>query len=123
MGKTMHDAVATVRQAWGDDAPEWVLDLARECDRTSQRKAGQLIGYTCGTVNQVLKNRRKHDGLQAVAAAVHKALRASCPVLGDISRDEYLGHRAALFNNSNHQRIRLYKACREYEHGGSHGKK
>ncbi len=122
MGTAMPDAVATVHQAWGDEAPEWVVDLARECNRTSQRKAGQLIGYTCGTVNQVLKNRRKHDGLQAVANAVHKALRVSCPVLGDISRDECLGHQVAPFNNSNHQRIRLYKACRECEHGGCHGK-
>ena len=32
--------------AWGEGLPEWISALARECDRSSQRKAAELLAVS-----------------------------------------------------------------------------
>lgn len=109
-------ATDNVRAAWGDEAPEWVVLLAEECDRTSQKKASETIHYSSAVVNQVLKKRYTGD-LTAVEKAVRGAyLHATvdCPVLGALELHRCLQHQRAKFADTNNARVRLYQAC----HGG-----
>ncbi|WP_142848379.1 transcriptional regulator [Telmatospirillum sp. J64-1] len=119
-------AIANVQACWPDPAPDWVIALAKECDRTSQKVAGTRIGYSAGTVNAVLKASYKGD-LKAVEQAVRGALLAEtvlCPVVGDLAKDQCLRNQRLPFAPHNPVRIALYRACRtSCPHAREHAKK
>jgi len=82
--------VENARAAWGHDAPDWIIALAKECDRTSQNKTAQRIGYTAPAVNQVLRNKYK-----ASTASIEESVRGQlmsevvdCPQIGEIGRHD-----------------------------------
>ncbi len=109
-------ASSNVLAAWGKKPPEWVVILARECDRSSQKKVAEAIRYSSAVVNQVLKNRYTGD-LTAVEKAVSGAYlnaTVACPVLGELALNLCLQHQRAKFHDTNNKRVRLYRAC----HGG-----
>ena len=109
-------AAQNVLAAWGEDPPDWVRILAGECDRASQKRVAETIGYSSAVVNQVLRKRYAGD-LAAVAQAVRGAyLHATvqCPVLGDLELHRCLQHQRQKFSAANSVRVRLHRAC----HGG-----
>lgn len=109
-----------VRESWGEEAPDWVLVLAEQCDRTSQKKAGGDIHYSSAVVNQVLKRRYTGD-LSAVEKAVRGAFlnaTVACPILGELPLHRCLQHQRAKFSATNQMRVRLYKMCHGL--GGPH---
>jgi hypothetical protein len=110
-------AVESVRQAWGSDVPDWVLALAEYCDaRKSQRAAGDLIGYSPATVNQLFHAKYPGD-LAKIEDKVRGALlgeTVSCPVLGPLAKDRCRDNQALPFAATNSTRVRLWRAC----HGG-----
>lgn len=72
------------RAAWGADMPGWVQLLARACDATSQREAGERIGKSNAYVSRLLNNRYPGD-----LAEAEKLIRAAwggeevdCPIWG-----------------------------------------
>jgi hypothetical protein len=114
------DALETVRECWPQGAPDWVLALAGECNRTSQRAAGELIGFSGGMVNMVLNGKRPAHTLGNVKAAVRAKLMnesVQCPVLGEIRLTECRENAGRPFAATNPTRVRLWRACRECEHG------
>ena len=113
----------TVHACWGPDAPDWVWALADECDRSSQRLTAEKIGYTCGTVNQVLRGRRRSESLGNVEDAVRRNImnaHVECPVLGEISLNRCLEAQARPFAATNPQRVQLWKACRTCHQNRQH---
>ena len=108
-------AVETVRQAWGGDAPDWIVALAEYCDaRKSQRAAGDLIGYSPATVNQLFHAKYPADSAK-IEDKVRGALlgeTVSCPVLGALPKDRCHDNQALPFAATNSTRVRLYRACR-----------
>lgn len=105
----------TVQRCWGAEAPDWVVALAAACDQSSYAKVGGRIGYTKGTVHQVLHKLRRPGGLGRLEAAVRAQImdvRVSCPVLGAIRLSECRERRATPFAATNALRVRLYRACR-----------
>ena len=109
-------AMANVRATWGEAAPDWVIVLAEECDRTSQARAGRAIGRSASLVNQVLQRRYSGD-LTAVEERVRAAFMAAeviCPVLGDIPTIHCLEHQghAKAKNRGSAFRVAMYRACR-----------
>ena len=105
---------ARARRAWGDEAPDWILELARACDRQSQRRLSQRLGYSPSTINQVLSNTYRGD-LKAVRKAVSGALMhgtVTCPILGEIPSHRCLSIQRQPFAATNALRVRLYRACR-----------
>jgi len=91
-----------------------VLTLAKACDATSQARAAKEIRYSPALVSTVL-NRRYTGDLTRVEAAVRGAFmaeRVACPVLGEIPTQRCLEEQRRPFMNTNHERIRLYRACR-----------
>jgi hypothetical protein len=109
-------AVDTVRAAWGADAPDWVVALAEYCDaKHSQRAAGDLIGYSPATVNQIFHAKYPSDTAK-IEDKVRGALlgeTVSCPVLGPLPKDRCRDNQALPFAATNSTRVKLWRACRD----------
>lgn len=111
----MGKAQEKVAERWGDEAPEWVVLLAEECDRTSQSAVARLLSYSQSVVSGVLANTYRGD-LGAVEQAVLGALlhvTVQCPVAGQLAAHQCLEYQRLPFRATNAQRVRLYKACRD----------
>ena len=94
--------------------PDWIAALRAEVDRTSQDRAGRLIGYSAGAVCGVLTNTYRSSTTR-IEQAVRGALMGAtieCPVLGDLRRDICIKHQARKFAATNPARVQLYQACR-----------
>ena len=110
----MVSAINRATAGWGAMPPDWVVVLAEECDRTSQRRAAQRIGYSPSAVNQVLSG-TYNAGLNAVETAVRGRLMGAavdCPALGRIGRGDCLDWQARPFAAGNRRRVEMYRACR-----------
>lgn len=111
----MSGPVETARAAWGDDLPEWVAAMARECAATSQNKVAARLGRSASLVSLVLRAKYPGD-LRAVEELFRGAFMAetvNCPALGALPLHECRGWRAKarVFANSNSLRVRMYRAC------------
>ena len=76
--------VVKVHEVWGDDAPEWVLTLARTCDTAGQRSVGQKLGRSAGYVSRVI-NRSYGGSYEEAEQLVRSRLSLEevlCPVWG-----------------------------------------
>lgn len=95
-------------------SPSWLDVLAAECRRTSQSAAADRIGVSEAVVSQVLKG--KYPGrVDRVQARVEGALMAqtvTCPILGDLQRNECLDHQVRPFAATNSQRVALWRMCK-----------
>ncbi|WPY94702.1 hypothetical protein T8T21_00825 [Limimaricola variabilis] len=109
------DFVQTARSAWGADLPDWVLELAQECARTSQSRTAARLGRSGSLVSAVL--RRKYEGnMAAVEELVRGALMRAvvdCPALGELPTNEcqLWRKRSRAFSGHNALRVRMYRAC------------
>lgn len=111
---TKASKVAAIRARLGADAPDWLLILAEEVDRSSQVKAARRIKYSAATVNYVLGGTYGGD-LRKIESAVRGALMGAtvdCPVLGTLETHRCLEQQRLPFNPSHPQRVRLYQACK-----------
>lgn len=100
--------------AWGEQMPEWILVLAEACDRTTQRRAAEQIGYAPSAVSAVIANKYKGD-MEAVCTATQGAFMnktVECPVLGEIPANQCLEYQRREFRPINQTRVMLYHACR-----------
>lgn len=92
---------------------DWLDALAAECKRTSQQRAGQRLGVSGSTVNQVLKGTYKGD-LPRIQGLVEGALlhaTVECPVLGELPRNRCLENQRRPFQATNPTRVALFQAC------------
>ena len=92
---------------------DWVKALRAECERSSQGRAGDLIGYSSAVVNQVLKGSYKGD-LSAVEDAVRGGLMGAtvdCPVIGEIPRQRCIEHQRRGYAATNPTRVQLARTC------------
>jgi hypothetical protein len=117
-GSTIVDYVAKARAAWGADAPDWVLVVARKAEEVGQAAAGDLIGYRASTISEVISKKYRGD-LGRVEQMVRGALMSAtvmCPVLDEIGRDLCIQEQSAPFRATNSTRARLRRACRTCQH-------
>lgn len=108
-------AMDRANAGWGAAVPDWVVALAEECDRTSQRRAATRIGYSPAAVNQILSGTYK-AGLSAIEAAIRGRLMGEivvCPVLGEITRGTCFDWQGRPFAVGNRRRVEMYRACRD----------
>jgi hypothetical protein len=103
------------RAAWGPDAPEWVMRLAEECEKSSQNKVAKQIKRSAALVSNVLRGKYGGD-LVAVEDLVRGAFMAEtidCPALGPIPKHECRDWRgkAAKFSAHNALRVQMFRAC------------
>ncbi len=96
----------------------FICELRKACEETSQAKVAKAIGYSAATVNLVLKGSYKGD-LNAVEKAFRGAFKAetvTCPVLGEIPAHRCISIQRQPFAATNHQRVLLFKACKVCPH-------
>ncbi len=111
----MTGSLDAARAAWGEDLPDWIEALARECDASSQSKIAARLGRSPALVSQVLRRKYAADlaGVEQVFRGVFEQLTVECPSLGELPanacRDWQL--KAARFVNVNSLRVRMYRAC------------
>ncbi len=106
----------TVNATWGEAAPDWVIRLAAECDKTSQSKVAAQLNRSPALVSTVL--RRKYAGdmaaVEEVVRGVYLGGTVVCPAQGTIStavcRDWM--QLARSYSNQTSERVRMYRACR-----------
>ncbi|WP_235829723.1 hypothetical protein [Frigidibacter oleivorans] len=104
------------RASWGDDIPDWVMVLAKECATSSQTKVAALMNRSPALVSTVLRAKYAGDmsAVEEVVRGVFMNSTVRCPALGIIStaacRDWMARSRS--FSNENSERVRMFKACR-----------
>lgn len=111
----MSSQIETTIEAWGGDAPDWVIRLAEECAATSQVKVARRLGRSGALVNQVLRNRYKGDmaGVEDCVRGIFMNGTIDCPALGAIPSNECHDWRkkSRQFGNANMLRVRMFRAC------------
>lgn len=115
MARIHTSSVQHVKNCWGDDAPEWVVNLAKSCDEASQKDMASKIGRSSALINQVLQ--KKYPGrLDRVEADVVRVLNdcpITCPLLGQITPSQCLNNQKLPYSGANHQSVALFRACRK----------
>lgn len=102
------------REAWGS-APDWVLALGAEADRSSQNKVAGLLGVSASLVSGVLSAKYTGD-MTRIEDLVRGTLMKetlSCPVLGEIGKQTCRKWRAkaGTFSGANSLNITMFRAC------------
>jgi hypothetical protein len=113
---TAMDKARAAWAAWGG-APDWVLLLAEECDRTSLRRTAERLDASPAIISLALLRRR--GSLAWIRTRVERELAPGgidCPILGEIGRGDCLREQATPFSSANPVRVRLYAACQNCKH-------
>lgn len=100
-------------EAWGDNMPDWIRFMARECDRTSQSRVARRIGRSPGLVNAVL-GQKYASPLRPIENAVRKSLMrftVLCPVLGNIETADCVEASARRAPGVNMLQVALRRTC------------
>ena len=95
--------------------PDWIEELARQCEATSQKKVAKALGVSAAMVNQTLKGTYPGD-LKALESRVRGAYLAGvveCPVLGELSSKDCQDWQRKPFAATNPLRVQMYRACRD----------
>jgi hypothetical protein len=110
----IHSNMNTIRQEWGENAPDWVIALAEFCDeKKSQSKAAKEIGYSPAAINQVLKNKYVGD-TQKLSEKIRGLLlkeTVCCPEFGTMTLDKCIDYQSGNSFASSAQKIRFSRAC------------
>lgn len=109
------EATRKATRAWGSDMPDWVRELALQCDATSQVQVAGILTVSSTQVSRVL-GKTYAGNLNKVAERVrgqYLALTVECPVLETISRQRCIAEQDRPFSVESPQRIAVYKACRK----------
>lgn len=111
----LQSPLETVRLAWGENAPDWIVVLAGECGRTSQAAVAKRLDRSGAVVSQVLRNTYA-AGLDRIEERVRGVLMAgqvTCPGLGEIPLQACQDWRekSRTFAIGNPTRVRMFHAC------------
>lgn len=111
----MKSPLDIARAAWGDQIPDWIEVLARECAAATQRQVAEKIGRSGGLVSQVLRQKYPGD-MDAIEDAVRGAFMdstVSCPSLGTLPTNECQEWQKKARKNvrTNALRVRMLNAC------------
>ena len=112
----MNTPLEVARAHWGEELPDWIAVLARECTASSQSRVAKRLERSAAMISQVLRAKYPGD-LRAIEDLVRGQLMAqtvTCPALGELPLHECRGWMAKArdFHNTNSLRIRMYRACR-----------
>jgi len=116
MSGAMSGPRETVRQAWGDTPPDWIVALAEACAETSQNAVATRLSRSASLVSTVLRGTYRGD-MAAVEERVRGVLMRSvveCPEIGAIPTQTCQDWRARsrTWTGVNAMRVRMFRACR-----------
>ncbi len=111
----MSGQVQIVSEYWGEDAPDWVLRLAQECELTSQNKVAAVLKLSAPVISSTLRN--KYAGtlasVEARVRGVYMSGKLICPALGEVPSHvcQDWRRKSKRFAPTNTQRSRMFRAC------------
>jgi hypothetical protein len=103
------------RSAWGiATTPDWIAELAKRCDASSQAKVADQLEISPAVVNQLLGNRYtgRLDRMEERVRGAFMKKTVECPVLGTISTLDCQTYQQQKFRPTNATRVALRRACR-----------
>jgi hypothetical protein len=104
-----------VLAAWGSEAPDWIVALAKACDAASQGHVARELDISAPRVNQALgrKYEGRMDRLEQLVRGQYMKATVTCPVLGEISTRDCQENqlRNKTFRATNPLRVALRRAC------------
>lgn len=115
---TPDTAVNRAVAGWNGVPPEWIMELARECDARSVRRVADELGVSPALVSRAVNNRH-HAPLTFLQQRVEGCFLGQdipCPVLGTITGKQCLEERSRPFSSVNPIRVQLARTCPECEH-------
>ena len=100
---------------WGAEMPDWIDQLARACDFSSQNKVAIKLGRSSAWVSQVLRGKYSGDMMAAedLVRGAFMAAEVTCPALGQVPLNECRGwqEKARKLANSNSLSVMMFRAC------------
>lgn len=112
---TQGEALAKAEAAWGMNMPDWVRELAVQCDSSSQASVARRIDQSNTVVSRALGNTYAGN-LNKLAERVRGHFLAKevvCPVLETIPRQRCITEQEKPLSMESPQRVQLYRACRK----------
>lgn len=104
-----------------EQEPSWLQELRRQCEQQGRKKVGQIIGYSTGTLSQVLNDKYPGD-----IAKVERAVRGAflgdtvmCPVVGEIGLHDCRKYHTGQPSTVNPIKVRLARTCPNCEHNSN----
>lgn len=114
-------AVNRAVAGWGQP-PDWIMDLAHECDATSTHRAAARLGVSVALVSRAINN-RYHAPLTFLRERVEGCVSdpdVACPVLGAITPARCREERERPFSGVNPLRVQLGRTCPECHMNSKH---
>ncbi|MCC5966160.1 MAG: hypothetical protein JJU24_08480 [Natronohydrobacter sp.] len=114
--------------SWNGCPPEWVAQLALRCAATSQNRVAAAMGLSASLISQVLRNKYPGDlqRIEELFRGHFMDATLTCPELGVMplhACHDWMA-KARGYSNSNHHRVRMFRACQRcprFSKGGSDG--
>lgn len=113
----MSDRMIVAKDAWGEELPDWVETLVRECDQSSQNQVAGKLKVSGTVVSQTIRN--VYPGsmttVEQLVRDVFMNAPIHCPALKkEIPSATCLDYRrrAETWTHSNPFRVRMQRACR-----------
>ncbi|MCB1537347.1 MAG: transcriptional regulator [Rhodoblastus sp.] len=106
--------MANARAGWGEALPDWIVELAAQCDASTASAVAQRVGYSVSAISSAIRGTYKGD-LGKIEQKVRGALMGEivqCPVLDEITKDRCLAEQGKKHLGSSSTRAKLYRACR-----------
>jgi len=111
------DRKIVAQDAWGDDLPEWIAVLVRECDCSSQNKVANRLNLSAATVSQVIRKcyLGSYDNVLERVQEIYLNDDVECPPLGLITSEVCLFWRDEVRNGTSIDPMRtlLTRFCRK----------
>ena len=110
--------MANARAGWGAALPDWVIELATQCDAATASAVARRIDYSVAVVSAVVRGRYNGD-LGKVEQKVRGAFMGAtviCPVLDEIARDVCIAEQGKKHLGSSSTRAKLFRACKTCVH-------
>ncbi len=105
-----------VNEHWHGEVPEWIMELARRCEASSQRQVAEALKVSAAQVNQALRNKYRGDmeGLRDRVVGRFMKQTVHCPSLGNMPLNECRDwqKKAQKANTANLMNVRMGRACR-----------
>lgn len=113
-GTAVKDHVEKVQLSWGRQAPDWIITLAEQCNKSSQSAVAKELAYSAATISQILSNNYRGDvgRVKEMVSGRYMAATVDCPMLGELGRNTCLDWQKKPYAPTSSHRVQMYRACR-----------
>ena len=111
------DREIVAQDAWGEEIPDWIMTLVKECDGSSQNKVATRLGISAAAVSQLIRKsyQGNYDNVAMRVREIYISGDIECPAIGEISSEICLHWRDEIRKgtSSDPQRVLMTRFCRK----------